>query len=142
MAYIKDFLNWNQEKIKIDARVEDLKEDENTHEIKDVIRKWEIRWCALGVNVGSEIDGKGKEFLRPCLLLEQASPDIFLVIPMSTKIKSALGYRKIIVEGREVSLCIHNLKTISRKRIYGRISKLSVNKIIEIRSWVRKYFNL
>ncbi len=138
MAYIKDFDNWNLEKKNID--IKGILEIDNIS--KDYIRKWEIRWCAIGVNIGSEIDGKGKEFLRPCLLLEESTPDIFLIIPMSTKIKKSFGYREIEFNSQKVSLCIHQIKTISKKRIYGRLSKLSEGKIKEIRKYVVNYFNL
>ncbi len=138
MVYVKNFDSWNIEKQKADSKI-------ISQEIlngEDVIRKWEIRWCALGVNIGSEIDGKGKEFLRPCLLIEEATPDIFLAIPMSTKVKTFFGYRNFVLDGEKVSLCLHQLKTISRKRIYGRLGKVSENKIKEIRKEIIKYFNL
>lgn len=32
----------------------------------------EVWWCAIGVNVGYEIDGKGKDFARPVLVLKKS----------------------------------------------------------------------
>jgi len=33
----------------------------------------DIWWCGLGENVGSEICGKGKEFLRPVVIVKKLS---------------------------------------------------------------------
>jgi len=49
--YFKDFDKWNIVKKRV-----------HTDEIKVSIRAGEIRWLSFGVNVGSEIDGKGESF--------------------------------------------------------------------------------
>ncbi len=50
----KDFEEWHNQK----ARIHESKKRPGFHER-------EIWWCALGVNVGFEQDGGGKDFLRP-----------------------------------------------------------------------------
>jgi len=47
----KDFKNWFQNKEKI-----------NQENQPPFYHEREIWWCALGVNVGSEMDGTGKNF--------------------------------------------------------------------------------
>jgi hypothetical protein len=74
--YIKDFDKWNEVKKSIN------KEDQKIY-----IRAGEIRWIVFGVNVGSEIDGKGDSFCRPALIVNVSGSATALVIPMSSKIK-------------------------------------------------------
>jgi hypothetical protein len=49
--YVKDYDNWMKVKTRIEA------EKREVH-----IRAGEIRWVAFGVDIGSEIDGKGVSF--------------------------------------------------------------------------------
>lgn len=129
--YIKNHDIWNFSKKELDKKQSSQR-----------YRKGEIRWAALGVNLGSEIDGKGKEFLRPVLILEKTSPDLYFVIPMSTKIRDILGYRVFDLKDKKVSICLHQAKTISEKRIFSRIEKVNENKLLEIKEQFKKYLNL
>jgi len=104
--YFKDFENWNLVK----KRIED-------EERKVNIRAGEIRWVAFGVNIGSEIDGKGVSFTRPALVLHVIGSHLALVIPMSTKVKEIAGYVPFEWKGKITALCIHQMRIISQKRV-------------------------
>src|SRR3989338_2316862 len=79
--YFKDFDNWNEVKKRVH------------HEERTVnIRAGEIRWVSFGINIGSEIDGKGLSFTRPALILHVIGSHLALIIPMSTKVKDIAGY--------------------------------------------------
>jgi mRNA interferase MazF len=131
MEYFKDFEAWNPFKKNVDAR-------------KSVsgIRPGEIRWANIGVNVGSEIDGKGDGFTRPVLIIHVIGKHMSLVVPLSTKIKSRDGYEILQVSGKEVSACIHQIRVISNKRLLGRIQKTSNTKLCSIKERIKVYFNL
>ena len=55
-------------------------------------RAGEVHWCAIGVNIGQEIDGKGRDFARPVLVLKRVSPENFLGLPLTKNIKNLSGY--------------------------------------------------
>ena len=55
----KDFDKWNKTKKGIHSNDDYL----------PLYHKRQIRWCRLGVNVGFEQDGTGKDFSRPVLIL-------------------------------------------------------------------------
>ncbi len=80
-AYKKDFENWFKIKSEIDKQ-----------ENKQHIREGEIRWASIGVNIGSEIDGKGVSFTRPVLILAVVGSYLALVIPLSSQNKDHPGY--------------------------------------------------
>jgi len=71
---LKDFDAWNQLKKIVDGSSTSTK-----------IREGEIRWCKFGVNVGNEAFGKGTGFKRPVLVLKKFSGDVFLAVPLTTK---------------------------------------------------------
>ena len=48
-------------------------------------REGEIWWCKVGENVGSEICGKGKDFLRPVVVVNKLSKYNFIGVPLTSK---------------------------------------------------------
>ena len=74
--YKKDFDSWNKTKMRLNS------EDQP----RQFIRAGEVRWAALGVNIGSEIDGKGRSFTRPVVVLH-AGNHMAMVVPLSTEVK-------------------------------------------------------
>ena len=130
--YIKSFDKWNELKKRINGD-------------KDVsfCRAGEIRWVSVGVNIGSEMDGKGESFNRPCLIADMFSDKLALIFPMTTNTKKAAGYIPFILsDGKNVSICIHQAKTISPKRILKRIQVISDSKLKEIKSHYKKFYRL
>jgi len=106
------------------------------------MRTREICWAAVGVNVGSEIDGKGVSFTRPVLILHVMGAHLALVIPLSTKYKERSGYVPFDWKGQTNALCVHQLKVISQKRLFKRIGKVSENKLKVAKDEVKKFYKL
>ncbi len=129
--YFKDFDNWNKVKKNIE------KEKPKIH-----IRIGEIRWASIGVNIGSEIDGKGASFTRPVLILNVIGKNLALVIPMSTKIKDIAGYHTFQWKNKDISLCIHQIKIISQKRIFTRYGHISDKRLAEVKKVVKQFHKL
>ncbi len=63
----KNFDRWSKEKKTIDADAE-----------RPFYHGREIWWCAVGINVGNEIDGTGEHHDRPVLVLRPFNADTFL----------------------------------------------------------------
>ncbi len=130
--YVKNFDNWNLLKKKIDKE----------HKTP-VCRPGDIRWVLLGVNIGSEIDGKGDSFNRPCIVVDIFSDKLILVFPMSTKLKKLAGYIPIeLFDGKRVSVCIHQARVISPKRILKRITTISDNKLKILKENYKEFYHL
>jgi len=128
VMYIKDFDSWNTVKKRIEQEVRFI-----------TLRRGEIRWCSLGVNIGAEIDGKGVGFTRPVLVLRVIGSHIALVAPLSTKLKDIPGYIPINFQGKMVAVCANHIKMLSQKRIYERQGKLSDKKFIELRKSIFEF---
>lgn len=129
--YIKNFDAWNAVKKRTDAERRGVR-----------IREGEVRWAALGVNVGSEIDGKGVSFTRPVLVLHVVGQTLALVVPLSTKRKDIPGYIPFDLRGREVSLCVHQARTLSQHRILSRIGKISQRRLADAKREFAAFFGL
>lgn len=129
--YFKDFDKWNLAKKRV-----------NKEERKINIRAGEIRWVAFGVNVGSEIDGKGESFTRPALILHVIGSHLALIAPMSTKNKNIAGYFSFDWKKTTAALCIHQIRIVSQKRVLSRKGKISVGKLKKIKKEVAKFFGI
>lgn len=129
--YTKDFDLWNE-----------IKKQVHSSDLGVRIRAGEVRWASCGINVGSEIDGKGGSFTRPVLVLHVVGASLAMVIPMSTKLKETAGYVPFEFQGRTTSLCIHQARTISQRRVLSRIGRISDGRLREVKSEFRKFFDL
>lgn len=129
--YLKQFDVWAEDKKVINSK-------SHNHQV----RPSEVRWASIGVNIGSEIDGKNKGFTRPVLVISMSGPDLCLVVPLSTKLKDVSGYMAMDINKERVSICIHQIRVISKKRIYGRISKISKNKLDLVKDKIKVYYRL
>jgi mRNA-degrading endonuclease toxin of MazEF toxin-antitoxin module len=130
--YHKNFEDWS----KVKQRV-------NEADPKPYVRAGEVRWAAVGVNVGSEIDGKGAgRYTRPVLVLDTVGSHLALVIPLSTKKPDRPGYFPITVKDRDVSLCALHMKSISQQRLYDRVGKISRHKLQIAKEQAKTFWRL
>lgn len=98
----------------------------------------EIWWCSIGINIGSEIYGKGRTFTRPILVLKKFNKYSFLAIPLSTKIKDISGYFRLNFKGREISAVIKDIKKMDSRRLSDKIGKLSEEKFKEVKEEIKR----
>ena len=120
--YIKRFNFWNNIKIKINSKTDFVK-----------IRKGEIRWASIGVNIGSEIDGKGDQLTRPVLVLKVINKNSVLVLPMSSKINKKRGVYILKQNNKISSIYLNQIKVISSKRVLDRLGRISNKKLLKIK---------
>jgi len=111
----KDFDQWNERK----------KEIHSTGGYLPLYHKRQIRWCRLGVNVGFEQDGTGKDFSRPVLILKGFSRQVCLVIPLTTSTKDNEYYLQVgIIGDRKASVIISQIRLIDTRRLDQHIATL------------------
>lgn len=109
--YTKEFDLWNEYAKKLNAR-----EHPEAYNVKEV---W---WCALGVNIGSEQDGKNESFERPVLIIKRISKDMLIVSPITSSATKHRYRLTINLLGKESQILILHTKIISAKRLLRRIS--------------------
>lgn len=109
--YIKNFDRWNEKKKLTDAKA--------TGPVLYVHER-EVWWCSLGVNIGSEIDGKNENFERPVLILKVIG-DGFFGVPLTSK-KKGHRYEVTVPHSKGVSYAnVSQLRFLSNKRMLRKI---------------------
>ncbi len=98
-------------------------------------RERQIWWTSIGQNIGSEENGKNKNFERPVLVFKKFNKDVFLGMPISTKIKIG-DYRYVFVQnGKQFCLNTSQMRVMSSKRLLrliGRMQQVDYANIVTI----------
>ncbi len=84
----------------------------------------EIWWCALGENIGVEINGKGKMFSRPVFIYRKLSKGGFMGIPLSTKQKEGSWYVSITFKQEIITANLAQSRVLSTSRLYEKMGSL------------------
>src|SRR3989344_6616951 len=78
----------------------------------------EIWWCSLGANIGFEQDGKGLDFARPVLIIRVFSKEVFIGVPLTTKLKDGKYYYPISTgDGFERRVILSQIRLLDSKRL-------------------------
>jgi mRNA interferase MazF len=122
----RDFDKWNEQKKEINERSAPFYHER------------EVWWCALGVNVGFEQDGSGRQHDRPVLVLKGLSAHTFIAIPLTTSthehpLRPSIG----IVEGKEARALLSQMRVVDAKRLIRKIEYLEKGRFEDIRKAVR-----
>jgi mRNA interferase MazF len=116
----KDFDSWNKEKKRVD------KVDFGY----DVFyRAREVWWCAIGLNVGVETDGKHQNFERPILVVRKFNRDMFWGVPLTSNEKTGEFFQKIVHDGGASWAVLSQIKTFSTRRLLRKIGRISENEL-------------
>jgi mRNA interferase MazF len=117
----------------------DIKKQVNAKEGRVIFKERDVFWCNLGVNIGDEQDGKGREFTRPVIILRKYNKNIFLGVPMTSKTKNNEFYHKIDFQGKSSCALLSQLKVIDSKRLLERLGSLSNQDFYDLK---RKIINV
>ena len=85
----------------------------------------DIFYMKMGKNIGFEQDGKGNNFVRPVVIVKGFNKEMFLGIPLSTKIKDGRFYYRF--EFNKKDEIIENIALLSQVRLFS--TKRLLNKI-------------
>jgi mRNA interferase MazF len=123
----KDFDDWNERKKRIDSK--------NMAYIE--FHEGDVWWIYIGLNIGSEENGKEPYFTRPVIILKKYDKDLLFVIPLSTQLKDNPYYLQcsIFIDDKESlqSALISQPKSISVRRLDRKLGYIRYDTLIEIR---------
>ncbi len=115
MENYKNFNEWNEKKKTV-----------NSFEGCPKFKIGQIWWAHLGLNVATELDGKGSEFLRPILIIQKVYGDACLVIPLTTSEKFGDYYARFHDDrGRVQYACLAQARYLDGKRLKRKLSFVS-----------------
>jgi mRNA interferase MazF len=124
----KDFDTWNIKKKAIDS---DL--------LRIFCHNREIWWCSLGINIGFEQDGKGRNFDRPVVVIKAFSRDLFWGVALTSKMKEGPFYFPIgLVDEVEAVAILSQIRIVDTKRLVRKITILDEATFEELKSALQR----
>lgn len=119
----KDFEHWHK-----------VKENINSSEKNLYFYEQEVWFCSLGANVGFEQDGKGDRFGRPVVVVKKFNKNVFLGIPLTTKVKTGKYYFPIsLTDNIPRGAILSQVRLIDAKRLYQRVGFLSKDSFADMK---------
>ena len=124
---MKQFDDWNRQK----QGIHDSEQHVFFHER-------EIWFCKLGVNVGFEQDGKGKDFLRPIIIIRKINNKVFYGVPLTSIEKEGKYYFKISdFNNRKNWAILTQMKLYDSKRLEYKIGVLNKIEFEELKKAIK-----
>lgn len=121
----KDFKEWSSLKEKLDKTAKQI-----------LFKEREVWWCSLGINVGHEENGKNKYFTRPVLILRKFNRQIFLAVPLTSKLKDNKFYFKITFKEKEQSAMLSQIRVLEGKRLRNKMGEITEGQFDAVRKSV------
>lgn len=110
----KDFDSWNKHKKSLDVSAQ-----------RPFYHPREIWWCSVGVNVGNEIDGTGKEHDRPVLVMRPFNAETFFGIALVGHARKGRYYFPLgTIDDREAVANLSQARLFDTKRLIRKIGML------------------
>ena len=97
------------------------------------IKDGEIWWCRVGENVGNEICGKGKDFLRPVLIANKLSRYNFIGVPLTSKEHRGSWYVDFVFKDKKQYAVVAQVENVSTYRLHhkmGEVPQTDLDKVL------------
>lgn len=136
----------------LEYNVVGMKKDfDSWNKIKQVIEKVpsmlynvrEVWWCRMGVNIGSEQDGKGEHYIRPVVIIRSLWADSCVVVPLTTSTKEHFFRVPVghIKENAKPSCAnISQLRIVDVKRLQQKVGFLNDKNFTALKKRIRDLF--
>ena len=105
----------------------EVKKETVKSKMRLTIKPRDIYWAKIGQNIGHEEYGKGKNFLRPIIVIRQLTSDLFIGVPTTSTKKEdndyfhSIRYINKLDENINSSAMILQIKVFSKKRLLNKI---------------------
>ena len=99
----------------------------------------DLWWASLGENIGSEVNGKSKQFSRPVVILKKLARGFYLVVPTTTQDKKGSWYVSFTHQDVLMVACLHQIRTIDHKRLWSRLGRMDT---ADFKKLKRAFFDL
>ena len=127
----KDFDSWNERKKYIN-------DSDTGGEFFSPVHERDIWWCSMGLNIGSEQDGKNEDFERLVLVLKRFNSRIVLGIPLTSKTKDSPYHFCFDSQGVYFVAIFSQLRLLSTSRFTRRMLKIDHSLFSEIKERIKK----
>ena len=104
------------------------------------VKEGDVWWCAVGENVGIEINGKSETFARPVLVLRKLSRFGFMGIPLTSQKHDGNWYAHFEFKGIDQYAALAQARVFSTSRLYKKIGMVPGSDLQIVRDGFRNLY--
>lgn len=104
------------------------------------IKEGEIWWCAMGENIGVEINGKNDVFSRPVLVFKKLSRFGFVGIPLTSQTHEGDWYIKFRFQNKNEIAVLAQVRVFSVSRLYSKMGRVDETDLARIKEGFRSLY--
>lgn len=129
----EDFDAWNEQQKAIHAAAH-----------TPIFREGQVWWCRLGVNIGSEVYGKGPQRTRPVIVLRKLSREASIVVPVTSQQPARVSdwYFPMRWAARDQWVMLHQARMVSAARFTSRMAELPESDFKALKAAFRAFMGL
>lgn len=105
-----------------------------------LFKEGEIWWCSVGDNVGTEINGKSKDFTRPVLIFRRFSRESFFALPLTSKNKSGIWFTQILFKQKPQTIVLNQGRTLNARRLHSLMGQIDEKNFSKIKDDFRRLY--
>lgn len=95
----------------------------------------QIWWAQIGQNVATEMNGKGRDFLRPVAIIQEIYEDACLAIPLTSRTRIGDYYFNFMdSQGRKQCALLAQVRYFDRRRLKYRLSYIREHDLNQLRN--------
>lgn len=119
----KDFQTWHEQKSGL-----------HENKVRLYFHERDVWFTSVGVNIGFEQDGKGKEFMRPIVVFKKFNNETLWGIPLTSKKKTGKYYFTFEHDKDRMSTAnLSQLRLIDSKRLKYQIGSISESDFVKLK---------
>lgn len=88
------------------------------------VKDGDIWWCAMGENIGTEINGKSSTFARPVVVLKKLSRFNFIGVPLTSQSHEGNWYAPFEFKEKKQVAVLSQVRNFSASRLYKKMGML------------------
>ena len=104
------------------------------------VKEGDVWWCAVGENVGIEINGKSETFARPVLVLRKLSRYGFMGIPLTSQEHDGSWYVTFEFKNKRQFASLAQARVFSVSRLYRKIGMVPDSDLEMVRQGFRELY--
>lgn len=105
-----------------------------------LVKEGQVWWCAVGENINIEINGKGKTFARPVLVLKKLSRYGFLGVPLTSKHHEGTWYAHFEFKEKTQYAALSQIRVFSVSRLYTKMGMVPDSDLKIVREAFRNLY--
>ncbi|MBC7982151.1 type II toxin-antitoxin system PemK/MazF family toxin [Candidatus Parcubacteria bacterium] len=126
--FIEKYNDWNIKKQNI-----------NFSDNEDIyFKEMDIWWCSIGLNIGSESYGKGRDFRRPILIIRKLSDDLCIALPLTSKNKIGTWFVDVLLNDENRTVMLYQIRTLNRKRFQRKMGEVGIKDFNKVKEKLEK----